>query len=76
MTPDQIRKFYAVPVLADVPVVTSYGEGDFSYQGLRGLGQAAAPTESLFSDAAGKTKWLNVAMLAGAAAVAWRAWHS
>jgi hypothetical protein len=40
MTPEQIQKFYAVPVLANVPVVTQYGEGDFSYQGLRGLGQA------------------------------------
>lgn len=37
MTPEQIQKFYAVPVLANVPVVTQYGEGDFSYQGLRGV---------------------------------------
>lgn len=37
MTPAEIQKFYAVPVLANVPVVTQFGEGDFSYQGLRGV---------------------------------------
>ena len=67
MTPSDIQKFYAVPVLANVPVVTQYGAGDFSYQGLRGLGglMDKPTTSSIFTNLDGSPNVKNI-VIAGA----------
>jgi len=74
MTPDDIRKFYAVPVLANVPVVTEFGEGDFSYNGLRGLGGAmdAPTTSSIFTNLDGSPKFRNIGIAAAVGYVIWK----